>query len=114
MPGETWVWIAQCLCLRRHCICAGVDEAADELDAEIKIAAPLREELSRLIESGGVNPWCGICHAPRETWHFELGRSRWTTLAEAAPEIHKIAAEQAATGAVFGELLGAKPRGRMH
>jgi hypothetical protein len=102
------VWIAQCLCPQRHCIMASIDEAADQAEAEDKISKPLREQVAKAVADNTVNPWCGICQAPRETWHFELGRTRWTNMAEAMPEIEKNAAAQALTGAVFGQLLGAK------
>lgn len=112
MPDETRVWIAQCLCSQRHCIAGTADEAADETEARRTVAEALRRQIRDLITSGAINPWCGICHAPRESWHFELGRTVWATLEEAALALEKNAIEQAAAGVIFGEFLGVKSRSR--
>lgn len=102
----TRVWIAQCLCPQRHCILAAAHEADGEAEARAIILSPLREQIDGLLKIHAINPWCGICRSPVDTWTYEIGRTRWATMAEAAPEIRKSEAEQVATGAILGELGG--------
>jgi hypothetical protein len=103
------VWIAQCLCPQRHCIMAGADEAKSGAEAEQKVMRYLRETVEEWLARGTINPWCGLCGAPQESWTFELGRTRWATLEEALPEMRKSEAEQAATSAVWGDIHRSKP-----
>lgn len=108
MADETRVWVAQCLCPERHAIMAAAGEAAGPGDAEHKIARPLREKIEELLADDVLNPWCGICRAPRATWKWEIGRTRWTSLAEIKPELEKVEAENIGVGLTWGELLGRK------
>lgn len=95
------VWIAQCLCPARHAIVAMSGEAEDEV-AAAAISQATREQVERMLNSGAINPWCGLCGAASETWRYELGRTRFTTMAEAAPDLRANEAEQAVTRAVLG------------
>ena len=98
------VWIAQCLCPGRHTIMASAGEAEDAEAAEEQIAAPLREAISDALRVGVMNPWCGLCKAGSETWHYEIGRTRFRTIEEATPALRQNEAEQAVTRQVFGDL----------
>jgi hypothetical protein len=102
----TRVWIAQCLCPRRHAIIAAAGEAEDEATAAELVAKPLREQLDELLAEGIFNPWCGICRAPSETWRHELRRSRFASMEEAAPELWRLQLEQAVARAVLGGAEG--------
>lgn len=97
------VWIAQCLCPQRHAICAASGEAEDGRDAAESLIKPLRENVSRMIGSGTINPWCGLCHADVETWTYELGRTRFTSMQEAEPELRQNEREQAHVRRLFGD-----------
>jgi hypothetical protein len=101
--SETRVWIAQCLCPARHAIMATAGEADSE-QAASAIEKALREAVAVMLESGEVNPWCGLCRAGVETWRYEVGRTRFATMAEATPALAQSAAEQAALRAAFGDL----------
>jgi hypothetical protein len=98
------VWVAQCLCPDRHCILAatGVADSAEAASADI--AWPLREAVEKALQAALLNPWCGLCHAPPHEWRYEVGRTRFSTLEEAAPLLQRLEAEQAATRAAFGDL----------
>lgn len=96
------VWIAQCLCPDRHCILAVSGEAEGVADATTEILDPLRAQVSALVKTGAINPWCGICRAADVTWRYELGRTRFRTMEEARPELEASQREQAVTRAVMG------------
>lgn len=86
------VFIVQCLCPERHAIAANALEA--ETEEECAVAGTnLIEALDEAIAKHVLNPWCELCKAPREKWHIETGRTKWTTLTEAMP--HLRAEEQA-------------------
>jgi hypothetical protein len=110
-PGEhvdksvTRVWIAQCLCPQRHCILAASGEADSEPLAEEAVAAPLRKAVGELLQSAAVNPWCGLCRAPAESWIYELRRTRFQTMAEAAPELKRLEREMAVARQLMGDSL---------
>lgn len=72
MAETTHVWIAQCLCPQRHCICAIAGEAVDVSDAQRAILAQLQEQVADLIAKRLFNPWCGLCHAPASEWKYEV------------------------------------------
>jgi hypothetical protein len=98
------VWIAQCLCgPRRHAILAAAVVAEDRDAAEQAALEPLRTHVARMIGSGTIDPWCGLCHSPRDCWLYELGRTRFTSMEEAAPALRQSEREQAAIGRIFGE-----------
>lgn len=108
MADERRVWIAQCLCPDRHCILAAADEAETEQEA-IGIRTRLHDQVVSLVRSGAINPWCGLCNAAQSTWHFEVGRTRWRTMAEALPAMRAEELKQAVTSVVFGDLHKGKP-----
>ena len=101
---EIRVWLAQCLCPQRHCILAAIHEADGEAEARAVILSPLREQIEGMLKIKALNPWCGICRSPIERWSYEVGRTHWTTMAEAEPHVRQLEAEQIATGLMFGEL----------
>jgi hypothetical protein len=101
--AEIRVWIAECLCPQRHCVLAASGEAPSELGAE-PIRALLVKQVAELLRAELLNPWCGLCHAPAESWRYELGRTRFASMAEARPDMEQNAAEQAITRAVWGDL----------
>lgn len=88
------VWICQCLCPERHCLLAVAGEAGDEHEAALLLELPLRGQVRALIDEGSVNPWCRLCAAPPETWRYEIGRTRFRSMAEALPELQRAEAEQ--------------------
>jgi hypothetical protein len=112
-PQPQRVWIAQCLCPQRHCILASGAEAPNESAAKKQALLPLQEAIEAMLQSGEINPWCGICYAPTEKWHYEVGCTAFATLTEAMPTIRQTQAANVATGALIGEVTGAsKHRGR--
>jgi hypothetical protein len=111
----TRVWLAQCLCAQRHAIMAAAGEADGKEEAEDKVVKELNKTMERWIDEGAMDPRCGLCGAPRSTWHFELGLTVWGTLAEAKPVLRQHEAEQIAIGALYGELgRGDAAGGRMN
>jgi hypothetical protein len=101
--SEQRVWIAQCLCPQRHCIMALAGES-DSKEAATNIAWALREQIDEVLRTGLMNPWCGLCKAPEEDWRYEVGRTPFSTMEEAAPVLRKNEAEQAATRAAWGDM----------
>lgn len=103
MMAERRVWIVQCLCgPNRHCITGLAGEAGDRLEAEETIEKQLKRYLRRMIGDGIFNPFCGICGAKEAAWHYELGRTRFTSMEEAAPELHKIQDANLLAALIFG------------
>lgn len=82
---------------------AAAGEAADETAAQ-DIRTELRRAVIGLLKSGVMNPWCAICGSKRATWRYELRRTVWATMAEAAPQLRQAEAENLATNLVFGDL----------
>jgi hypothetical protein len=97
------VWIAQCLCPKRHAILAVSAEAKDRMAAEASLIERLRTQVRRMIGSGTLNPWCGLCKAPIESWRYQVGRTRFATMAEAEPVLRQSEREQAEVRRIFGE-----------
>jgi hypothetical protein len=88
----THVYIAQVLCPKRHAIIGHAFELSDELaDDPAEREAVFTKLISAVDDASaaGMNPWCGICGAPRATWLVELGRTRWTSLQEAEPHLRE-------------------------
>lgn len=98
------VWIAQCLCPGRHAIMAAGGEARSAGEAEAKVRQPLREQVTVLLREKAINPWCAMCGAQAETWVFEVGRTKFATMAEAQPELTNTAAENELARALYGDL----------
>lgn len=101
MPDRR-VWIAQCLCgPNRHAIAALAGEAEDDVDAAAFLLPKLRAGVAELLQSS-INPWCGICGAEQASWRYEVGRTGFRTLAEAAPHLAAAEAANRAVAALFG------------
>lgn len=97
------VWIAQCICPGRHAILALSGEAENAAEAE-PIVSMLRIQVGALLEARVFNPWCSLCHAKSETWRYEVGRTRFTSMEEAKPHLEQNQREQAAVNAAFGDI----------
>jgi hypothetical protein len=95
------VWIAQCLCPQRHAILAAAKETVDRSEAE-DLIAQLRTQVTRMIGSGTLNPWCGLCGSPVESWRYEVNRTRFRLIEEAEPSLRQVEREQAAVREAFG------------
>src|SRR5262249_39276135 len=100
------VWICQCLCPQRHAILASTGEMEDAEQARRKIEVPLRHAIAELLEQQTLNPWCGLCNARVDTWFYETRRTKFRTMAEAAPMLAATEAEMGITRAVFGDMPG--------
>lgn len=90
------VYLVQCLCPARHCIMATAveSESIQECrDAETLLLAAIDAGIANTL----VDPWCGLCRAPREQWHTETGKTIWATMAEATPHLRAEEAAQIAT-----------------
>jgi len=96
------VWIAQCLCPKRHAILACGKEADGRSEAEDLITY-LRTQVKRMIGSGTFNPWCGLCKAPIETWGYELSRTHFRSMQEAEPSLRQSERKQAEVRREFGD-----------
>lgn len=101
------VFIIQLLCPKRHAILGLAFEGdVEDLEAikDAEHAAPGATERGALVvmleyfdmfsatHDHALNPWCEICDAPLDTWHAEIGPSKWRTMDEAEP--HLRAAEE--------------------
>ena len=96
------VWIAQCLCPKRHAILAAANEADDRSEAEALIPQ-LRERVVALLADGTFNPWCGPCRSPSDAWTYELARTSFRSMEEAVPALRRSEAEQAVTRDLLGQ-----------
>ena len=99
------VWIAQCLCPDRHCILAAAGVAEGRAEAAA-IERTLRDNVAGLLARRVLNPWCGLCRAPITSWAYELGRTRWRTMAEAKLALEEAERKQRLTAALLGEPAG--------
>jgi hypothetical protein len=102
MTGQR-VWIAQLMCPKRHTIVASAAVAADRRKAIPLLVEPLREEADRLVRSGAINAWCGLCGSPRETWMVDLGRTEYRSLEEAKPKLLEVQEANLRVQTVLGE-----------
>ncbi len=103
------VWIAQCLCPRRHCILAAVDQiegGTGEAERVVVIVDTLQAQVEGLIANQTLNPWCGLCKAPASDWHYEVGPTRWATMAEALPTLRQTEDSQIATMSAMDDPAG--------
>ena len=104
------VWIAQCLCgPNRHAIAALAGDFGGEATARRSLLRKLRERIATLLLTSAINPWCAICGAEEPTWHYEVGRTAFRTMEEAAPMLAQTAAGNALAGALFGSHGPTKP-----
>jgi len=86
------IWIAQCLCPQRHCLLA---VATDEGPVEgVRLCA---SGVRGLLLFRELNPWCGLCGAPADTWTYEAGETAFNTMEEARPELGRLQAENQRT-----------------
>lgn len=99
---ERRVWIAQCLCPKRHAILAASGEADDEHEARREVGEPLRQAVEKLVSDGTINPWCGICSAEQSTWRYEVGRTGFRTAEEARPMLMRLQQENMRAAVVLG------------
>lgn len=100
------VHIVQTLCPARHCILAlayesDIEEA--QPGADTANARMVEGAVDSMIRRRHINPWCGLCKAPRETWTTEDRKTKFATMAEARPELERLEQEQALTRAMLGE-----------
>ena len=85
------VVIVQALCPSRHCILAGAQEGEPK-----ELEWMLRTQIEILVARNAINAHCGLCGAPKRTWTYEAGVSKFATMEEALPEIQRLEAEQLA------------------
>lgn len=105
----TRVWIAHCLCgPNRHAIAALAGEFETEAEASAGLLSKLRRLITELNGAGTLNPWCGICGSL--AWRYEVGVTRWRTMAEAETYLRRVEAENIAANLVYG-THGSKPPG---
>ncbi|HEX8868382.1 MAG TPA: hypothetical protein VF821_22170 [Lentzea sp.] len=105
------VYICQCLCgSNRHCIVSAVGQFDDPVEAEAFLMTKLAMAVGDLLSTQAISPWCSICGAKDDGWVYELGRTRWSTMEEAAPHLERSEAEQLLTNAVFGSHGPTPPR----
>jgi len=83
------VVIVQALCPARHCILACAHEGEPEDLLEF-----FRRMVEVAIARNAINPHCGLCGAPKRTWTYEVGITKYATQEEALPEIKRLEAEQ--------------------
>jgi hypothetical protein len=90
------VWIAECLCgPARHCV-LGCGYEGDAPTAPAQAEHYLRTVVQQALIVQALNPHCALCGARVERWVYEVRRSRFATLAEAAPELRAFEAAEAA------------------
>lgn len=97
------VWICQCLCPDRHAMLAIAGEADSEAEAQAAIRTTLRRNVIELLRIGALNPWCAICGAHRATWRYELARTRYATMEEAAPELARLQVGNLTANILYGD-----------
>ncbi len=91
------VRIVQLLCPARHCLLASAYE--DDKGTFSKTC----EALSAMLEPrGGVSRHCGICGSTE--LHFEVGLTKFKTLAEAMPSLDQAQTEQLLTRSWLDDL----------
>jgi hypothetical protein len=103
------VWMAQCLCPRRHAIAMVALEFESQAEAEAKLLPALRDKIAELLATG-FNPWCGLCGAVQADWKHEVARTRFRTIDEALPEMQRLATEQALVALLYGDHGTTPPR----
>lgn len=84
------ILLAQCLCgPARHCILAtAIDDEHPTIPDPLEA---LRAAVAAMIASRGINPWCALCGRTAKQWRYEVRASKWATMAEAAPELYRLA-----------------------
>jgi hypothetical protein len=83
------VVIARALCPSRHQILAAAQ------DGELfELEFLLRLQIEILVARNDINGHCGLCGAPKRTWTYEVGVTKYATEEEALPELQRMEAEQ--------------------
>jgi hypothetical protein len=92
------VYIAQCLCPRRHCILAlAYESRAGETGEQAEATAKKLLDIKTWLD-----PWCGLCQEKRPRWHVEVKATAWQTMEEARRAgIYAAEAEQQASAAAI-------------
>lgn len=86
--------------------CAAEKENAADAQA---LLSQLRQVVGDLLQ-GHMNPWCAICSAEAAGWRYELGRTRFTTIAEAKPTFEEEARANELANRLFGSHGSTRPR----
>jgi len=85
--------ILQCLCPARHAVVgAAYDPEAPGTSTE-EIKRHVAEQLAMMVASGVIDPWCGLCGAKVDDWHWEDGITKYRTMEEAQPALKQLEAE---------------------
>jgi hypothetical protein len=71
----------------------------ESMPAEEAVDA-LRTMVTNGIALGMFNPWCGICKS--RDFHYEVGGTRFRTMAEAEPHLREIERQNAIARAILG------------
>ena len=90
------VYLIQCLCPQRHAI-VGIAYEADEPSEER--LEQLKSAVALMVETGAIDPWCGICRS--RDWHYDTGKTRYQTLAEAEGPLRAAEVDQARSREFF-------------
>ena len=90
------VYIIQCLCPQRHCILALAYEAGEQNTQRL---ADLQAAVGKMIATGEIDPWCGICQSRERT--YETAKTRFRTMEEAMGPLSENAKQQALTRNFF-------------
>jgi len=92
--------IVQALCgPARHCILAipYLPGSSEHTLTRANATQFLIHWVDAHIAGARLDPWCGLCRAPRSSWVFEDEATRFRSLEEAMPELRRLEAAQAAT-----------------
>lgn len=89
------VYIAQLKCPAGHCVLALAGEYENQPDAAAELSYRLGHMFASLTNDKVLKHECGLCHAT--DLHIEIGRTKWSTMAEAKPFIKQSEAAQQAT-----------------
>lgn len=81
-PIVEWPWPAE-----------PVHEPSEERLEQLKSAVAL------MVETGAIHPWCGICRS--RDWHYDTGKTRYRTLAEAEGPLRAAEVDQARSREFF-------------
>ena len=90
------VHLVQCLCPQRHCIVALAFQPGDaakgavgeDVTLTVDNAGPyLLSVVKQMVAVHAIDPFCGICKAPIEQFHCEVGVTRFLTMKEAEPAL---------------------------
>jgi len=86
------IHIIQCLCPKRHAILA-VAYDPNDITSE-QALTDFKSVVVCAIANRQINPWCAICDARAPQWAYEDAPTKYETLKEASPELHRLEVEQ--------------------